>query len=126
MKRLTPVLTVLLIVALMMTGCSELLFTTDEYRSYQRFLDHHQAGTERQAVMDELGCPDGYYDDKGAYHHIPYLEEDAYKEILLDEGTVFVYECYKRPDPAEPYRLRITFDSEGKSTEAELVIVPGG
>lgn len=126
MKRYVYAFAAFLIVALLLTGCTEALFTTAEYRSFQSFADRHQAGTEKQTVFEELGYPDAYYDEQGNYQKVPYTEREAYEEVLLDEGAVFVYECYKRSDPAEPYRLKITFNDEGKSVGAELVLVPGG
>jgi hypothetical protein len=48
-------------------------------------------------------------------------------EILLeDSGSAWLYECWKQADPADPYRLKITFNAEGKSESATLTLVPGG
>lgn len=116
-----------LLVALLLTGCTDVLFTTAEYRAYQTFAEKHHAGMEKQTILDELGCPDGYYNMQGRYQNIPYADQESFQATLLeDNSTAWVYECWKRPDPADPYRLKITFDAEGKSTSAELTLVPGG
>lgn len=126
MKYCKYILAVLL-VALLLTGCTDALFTTAEYRAYQAFAGKHNAGMERQAVLDELGYPDGYYDMQGNYQRIPYADQESFQEILLTNlSTAWIYECWKRPDPADPYRLKITFDTEGNSESAELTLVPGG
>ena len=126
MKHYKYILAVLL-VALLLTGCTDTLFTTAEYRTYQAFTENHDAGMEKQAILDKLGCPDGYYDMQGKYQGIPYADQESFQEILLTNlSTTWVYECWKRPDPADPYRLKITFDAEGNSKSAELTLVPGG
>lgn len=126
MKRLISILAFLISLSLM-AGCSDGIFTTKEYRSYQSFAEHHQAGTEKQAIFNTLGWPDGYFDNQGNYQHISYAEREDFKSKLLDNSSaVWVYECHKWSDPADPYRLKITFDSEGKSTSAEMAVVPGG
>lgn len=117
----------LLLVALLLTGCTDALFTTAEYRTYQAFAEKHDAGMDKQAILDELGCPDGYYDMQGNYQSIPYADQEIFQEILLTTlSTAWIYKCWKRPDPADPYRLKITFDAEGNSERAELTLVPGG
>ena len=126
MKHCKYILAVLL-VTLLLTGCTDALFTTAEYRTYQAFTENHDAGMEKQAILDKLGCPDGYYDMQGKYQSIPYADQESFQEILLTNlSTAWVYECWKRPDPADPYRLKITFDAEGNSKSAELTLVPGG
>ena len=116
-----------LLVALLLTGCADMLFTTAEYRSYHSFADRHKSGMEKQEILDKLGCPDGYVDAQGNYQSIPYAEQDNFADLLLtDSVAAWVYECWKRPDPSNPYRLKITFDQYGKSTSAELTLVPGG
>ena len=126
MKHCKYILAVLL-VALLLTGCTDALFTTAEYRTYQTFAEKHDVGMEKQAILDELGYPDGYYDVQGNYQSILYADQESFEEILLTNlSTAWVYECWKRPDPADPYRLKITFDAEGSSERAELALVPGG
>ena len=116
-----------LLVALLLTGCADMLFTTAEYRSYQSYANKHKAGMEKQEILDKLGCPDGYVDAQGNYQTIPHAEQDSVVDLLLtDSVTAWVYECWKRPDPADPYRLKIAFDQDGKSTLAELTLIPSG
>ncbi len=98
MRHCKCILAVLL-VALLLTGCTDALFTTAEYRAYQSFAEKHNAGMEKQEILDQLGCPDGYVDAQGNYQSI---------------------------EPADPYRLKITFDADGNSESAELTLVPGG
>ena len=120
-------LLVILLAALLLTGCADMLFTTSEYRSYQSFADKHKAGMEKQEILDKLGCPDGYVDAQGNYQSIKPADQKSFEENLAEDSSdAWVYECWKRPDPADPYRLKITFDADGKSKSAELALVPGG
>ena len=126
MKPYRYILT-LLLVAVLLTGCSNMLFTTAEYRSYQAFSNQHKAGMEKQEIWSKLGCPNGYYDAQGNYQNIPSADSESVREILMaDSCAAWVYECWKRPDPADPYRLTITFNAEGNSESATLNLVPGG
>lgn len=129
MKRFLMIVTALSLVALL-TGCTDLFYTTDDYKTYKTFAtfaNRDNATAQKQQVLNSLGCPDGYIDSNGNYQHIPVKEQEEFTQRLLSgESAVWVYECYKRPDPAEPYRLRINFDSEGNSTAASFDPVPGG
>ena len=125
--KLCKCIVAILVMALLLSGCTDMLFTTAEYRSYHAFANKHKAGMEKQEILDTLGCPDGYVDTQGNYQTIPHAEQDSFVDLLLtDSVTAWVYECWKRPDPADPYRLKITLDQNGKSTSAELTLVPGG
>ena len=129
MKRLLMIVAALSLMALL-AGCTDLIYTTDDYKTYKTFAslaNRDNATTQKQAVLDALGCPDGYIDGDGNYQHIPVQEQEAFTQHLLsEESTVWVYECNKRPDPAEPYRLRIFFDAEGNGTAVSFDPVPGG
>ena len=125
MKRLVSVCAVILIVALL-SACADQFYTTTSFRRYQSFAERYKLGMDRQDVIDKLGIPDSYRDEEGEYHKVPVMEEDAFKEILLKEGTEFVYTCHKYRDPADPYRLRITFNDEGKSADLEFEQIGGG
>ena len=126
MKQYKCVL-VMLLVALLLTGCSDMLFTTAEYRSYQSFVDNHKAGMSKQEILDKLGCPDGCVDAQGNYQSIKPADQKSFEENLAEDSSdAWVYECWKQPDPADPYRLKITFDAEGNSESAALTLVPGG
>lgn len=133
-RLLTIIVSVFITIALIFTVISlwpasidNMLFTTAEYRTYQSYADKHKAGMEKQEILDKLGCPDGYVDAQGNYHAIARVDQESFEENLAeDNSAVWVYECWKRPDPADPYRLKITFDADGKSKSAELTLVPGG
>lgn len=126
MKQYKYVLTIFLVV-LLLAGCAEDLFKTAEYRTYKSFSEKHQTGMDAQKIMTDLGCPDAYCDVKGAYCKINRADREKYKEKLLaTPGTIWYYECYELPDPANPCRLVITFNDEGKSTDATFSYVPGG
>ena len=125
MKRLVSVCAVILVLALL-SGCTDMLFTTASFRKYQSFVQWYKPGMERQAVIDKLGVPDAYRDAAGEYHSVSRLDTEGVKEDLLKEGMVFVYECYKYRDPADPHRLIIHFDYDGKSAAVEFESVGGG
>lgn len=126
MRRCKFVL-LLLLVVLLLTGCVQDLFKTAEYRAYKSFSEKYQAGTEAQKILAELGCPDAYNDGKGNYCPINRADRESYTEKLsATPGTIWYYECYELPDPANPCRLVITFNDEGKSTNATFSYVPGG
>ena len=110
-----------------LTGCADALFATAEYRTYQIFAENHKIGMEKQEIIDTLGSPDGYYDAEGTYQSIKAADRESFKEnVAADLSSSWAYVCWKRHDPADPYRLIITFDAEGKSLNAELTVVPGG
>ena len=125
--KLGKCIAAILVMALLLSGCADMLFTTAEYRSYHSFANQHKAGMEKQDILDKLGSPAGFVDAAGNYQSIPHAQQDSFTYLLLDDSvTAWVYECWKRPDPADPYRLKITFDQNGKSISAELTLVPGG
>lgn len=126
MKRCLQIVTVVLLVALL-SGCTNLFYTTDDYKTMYTFASLYKDGTAKQAVYEVLGCPDGIKDAEGNYHHVPRENRESFVSALPNDGsTAWIYECYKRPDPADPYRLVITFDAEGNSTGMEFTPVPGG
>ena len=127
MKRIVAVCACLTLVALCFAGCTDMLSTTAEYRRYQSFVDKHKAGMEKQEILEKLGYPNGYVDAQGSYQTIKHADQERFKEHLsADTSTIWVYECWKRPDPADPYRFKITFDADDKSKSVELMLVPGG
>ena len=122
MKRKIYSIVALVLAVSLLTGCG--LLTTKTYRLYDSFADRHHAGTQKQVVLDQLGIPRAWADGQGNYRH---MSDETFREDLMEQtAVVWVYECYKYSDPADPYRLRITFDSEGKSTAAQMEIVYGG
>lgn len=126
MKQCKLVLIIILIV-LLLAACTADLFKTAQYRTYKSFSEKHQAGMDAQEIMAELGCPDAYWDADGGYCNINRADRETYEEKLVaTPGTKWYYECYELPDPANPCRLVITFNDEGKSTDATFSYVPGG
>ena len=59
MKRVVPLILAVINV-LGLVGCTGTFFTTAEYRTYQTFAEKHNAGMEKQTILNELGRPDGY------------------------------------------------------------------
>ena len=127
MKKILPVLALLLAATLLLTGCTDLLFTTSTYRTYQGFVSGRHVGLEKQEVFERLGYPDGCRDGSGNYTSLPYRDRDACDEIMYSgDAVVWVYECYKYRDPADPHRLEVSFDAEGKCQAAHMAQVGGG
>ena len=125
MKRILCILIALLLI-LPLAGCGDSLRTTSEYKTLSSFADRHSPGMTPQAVFDELGYPDGYVGTDGLYHPVEYAQREQEKDALLTDGKVWFYECWKYRDPADPYRLKVSFDNQGLSATAELIAVPGG
>ena len=125
MKRFLSVCAVLLAVVLL-SGCTDMFYTTSSFRRYKSFADRYKPGMDRQNVIDKLGLPDGYWDAEGEYHKVSVRDKESDKEALLKEGQVFVYNCHKYCDPADPHRLRITFSNDGKSVGVEFERIGGG
>jgi len=112
---------------LSLAGCADILFVTKTYRSYESFSAKHKPGMEKQKVLEQLGCPRGYCDAQNDYHARGNDNWDQFEQdILAADATKWSYECYKYSDPADPYRLHILFDAEGKSVSAQLEPVWGG
>lgn len=101
--------------------------TTKEYRTYRSFAKRNELGMSRQEVFDKLGCPDCLRDSDGYYHSVMYDDRDDFEAgISADTSTEWHYDCHEFPDPANPYRLKIAFDSEGRSESTTFDYVPGG
>jgi hypothetical protein len=82
---------------------------------------------KKEAVIDRLRYPDHFRDRDGVYQTTVRINRDARDGMILGEySSTWVYECWKRPDPADPYRLIITFDSHGKVSNISWSYVPGG
>lgn len=127
MKKTLTVLALLLAATLLMTGCTDMLFTTSTYRSYQRFASGRHVGLEKQEVFEKLGYPDGCRDAEGNYTSLPYTDREACDEIMYSgDAKVWVYECYKYRDPRDPHRLEVSFDGEGECQAANIAQVGGG
>lgn len=127
MRRYLRIFSVILLAALLLTGCTDLLFTTEEYRRCEAFAKKDRNGMKKEAVIARLSYPDHFRDRDGAYQTTVRINRDARNGMILGEyPSTWVYECWKRPDPADPYRLIITFDSHGKVSNISWSYVPGG
>ncbi len=101
--------------------------TTKEYRTYKSFAKRNELGMSRQEIFDKLGCPDGRKDSDGYYHSIMFEDREGFEDgISADMSTEWYYDCWEYPDPANPYRLVIRFEAEGRSESIEFDYVPGG
>lgn len=101
--------------------------TTKEFRTYKSYAKRNELGSSRQEIFDKLGYPDGIRDSDGYYHSVMFEDREAFEAgISADTSTEWYYDCHELPDPANPYRLRITFDGEGRSENIEFDYVPGG
>ncbi len=125
MKRFLCLITAVLLI-LSLAGCTDTLMTTSEYKKLDSFASRHKPGMTPQAVLEELGYPDGYIGTDGLYHPIEYAHREQQKEALLTGGKVWFYECWKYSDPRDPYRLKITFNNQNLSDTVELLAVAGG
>lgn len=126
MKKLLYSLLMILTVILL-SGCTDTLFYTNEYNSYSYFAKQNKIGIKKQKILDKFGYPDAYLDTNENYQSIPYTEREDYKdELFSSDGYIWSYDCCQLPDPANPYRLQITFDENGKSIANEFDQVPGG
>jgi outer membrane protein assembly factor BamE (lipoprotein component of BamABCDE complex) len=122
MKKLIA-LALAVVCVISLVGCT----TTKEYRLYQSFAEMHKAGMEKQEILKKLGCPDSYIDAQGNNQSIKHADRESFEKTLSsDRSTAWFYDCYQFSDPANPCRLKITFDTEGKSVRAEFDFVAGG
>ena len=126
MKRFLSFLALLLTVLVLLCSCD--LFVTDEFRAYNGFYKRYKDGMDKEKVLGKLvDCPDCFYDASGNLFHPKDFEDDEYRDAIMeDDCRIWVYSCYELPDPANEYRLKITFDENGKSIGVEFEIVPGG
>lgn len=101
--------------------------TTKEYRKFKSYAQRSELGRSRQEVFDKFGCPDGCKDPDGYYRSVIFEDREGFEAgIPADLSTEWYYDCWQYPDPANPYRLEIRFDSQGKSESIEFDYVPGG
>ena len=101
--------------------------TTQEYLSDLSFSQNKHVGIDKEGVLLLLGYPDGYRDAEGVYQAFPYDKRvEAQAKLMEEDVVVWVYTGYKRPDPADPYRMTVTFDENGETVDARLEMIPGG
>ena len=139
MKKALKLSICLLLIVFCFTSCSmvtdpdedilqiglEYISSTDSYKLYLNFCYSYKVGMDKQEVLDKLGYPEIYYNVGGNIYRSYGLrsdeEREAFKEGVLDSGsTRWYYTCYKERDPAEPYTLKVCFDSEGKVTSVSF------
>ncbi len=131
-KILLTVLTVLVIAivllsVLILNSIGPFAGTTKEFRKYKSYARRNELGMSRQDIFDKFGCPDGIKDPNGYYHSIMFENRETFEHgITTDLSTEWYYDCWEYPDPANPYRLEISFDGEGRSESIEFGYVPGG
>lgn len=131
-KILSIVLAVLVIIfvlsgVLILNSVGPFSGTTKEYRAYKSFAKHNKLGMSRQEIFDKFGCPDGRKDPDGYYHSVMFEDREGFEDgIFADMSTEWHYDCWEYPDPANPYRLIIWFDADGRSEGIEFDYVPGG
>ena len=106
MKQLKCIIAMIM-AALLLIGCTDILFTTSEYRSYKSFVDNHKAGMEKEDILDELGSTDGYRDVLRNYHAIARADHERFEENLAEGTSVaWAYECSKQPSPPQYLRQK--------------------
>ncbi len=127
MKKIISLCMCLLFFMLCLVGCSyEYFFTTSDYKSYSYFAKNHKPGMTKQEIIDDIGCPKGYFDAQGDYHILEIKDIDNFEANLSSDSSVaWDYACHQYPDPANPYYLKITFDSEGKSLSVKMTASGG-
>ncbi len=128
MKRIQFFIIILVAASLLLCGCStEFLFTTSTYKNFSRFVERHESGIAKQAIFNSFGTPHSFSDESGERQTYNYARtEEGKVELLKNYSSEWVYEFYKYDDPADPYRVFITFDSDGKTTDVKMTAVGGG
>ena len=127
MKKIQIFIAILAAASLLLCSCMEYAFTTSSYKEFTSFVKRHKGGMEKQEVFERFGYPDAFYKADGEYQGLDYRNREEFKDEILGEyKTTWVYEFWKYDDPRDPYRVFITFDSEGKTTSVEMTAVGGG
>ena len=128
MKKILFFITILIAASVLLCGCMEYAFTTSSDKKYKSFADSRRSpGLDKEEVLAKCGYPRSFTDADGERKQVDVSDKEASKGELLGAGeSVWVYECYQRPDPANPYRLTITFGTEGKAEVITFSIVGGG
>ena len=128
MKKIQIFIAVLAAASLLLCSCSaEWLFTTSTYKNFSRFVKSHEDGMTKAEIFSRFRTPRSFTDENGEKQNYVYAYSDeGQEELLRIYSSVWVYEFYKYDDPRDPYRVFITFDSEGKTTSVEMTAVGGG
>ena len=129
MKKIFSTIICLLLVLSCLSGCVDSLFTTQEFKQYQSFSKNYKVGMKKERVIKRIGYPDSYRDLDGNNYRWNYREdnkEDFQNFAFDDTVSEWHYDCYELSDPANPYRLHVYFDSDGKCTNVDFEAVRGG
>lgn len=128
MKKIQIFIAILAAASLLLCSCSaEWLFTTSTYKNFSRFVKHHEVGMTKSGIFSRFGTPHSFTDEDGERQSFSYAQtEEGKAELLKAYESMWVYEFWKYGDPADPYRVFITFDSDGKTTSVEMTAVGGG
>ena len=128
MKKFKIFITILIAASILLCSCStDLLFTTSTYKRFSRFVESHESGISKQAIFSSFGTPRSFTDENGERQDFHYARtEEGEAELLKAYESTWVYEFHKYSDPRDPYRVFITFDSEGKTTDVKMTAVGGG
>ena len=127
MKRFWGFTALVLSVLVLLCSCD--FYVTDEFRAYKSFYEHYKNGMDKEKVLGKLGEYPEYFCDKDGnlFSKRDFDDDDEYREVVLENDCrIWKYTCHELPDPANPYRLTITFDENGKSISVEFEIIPGG
>ena len=122
------IVTILMLCCLTLSLCGCDFRTTQEYKELKKIYESYENGKEytKETLFEQIGDPE-YYQYKASYNSLFNEEKQKRKEELFDENTSeWYYDCYELPDPANPYSLVVTFDSDGTVTEMEFEAVIGG
>lgn len=123
-KKMVVLTVCILCFSVLLSGCTEYLFTTQSYRKCKSFSDQFARGGRnysKQDVYSKLGCPDGYMTEEAGYSRA------GEKQRLFDDDVYcWVYDGYEMPDPANPFRMTVTFDKDGKCIDVVFTMVQGG
>ena len=128
MKKILFFIAILITASVLLCSCgTEWLFTTSTYKEFTRFVKQHDGGASKQEIFNRFGTPHSFTDKAGEEQFNPYtFSDEGQAELLETYSSVWVYEFYKYGDPAEPYRVFVTFNSEGVTTRVEIAVVGGG
>lgn len=128
MKKIQIFIAILAAASLLLCSCSaEWLFTTSTYKNFSKFVKNHEDGMTKSGIFSRFGTPHSFTDEDGERQSFSYAQtEEGKAELLKAYESMWVYEFWKYGDPADPYRVFITFDSDGKTTSVEMTAVGGG
>ncbi len=128
MKKFKFFIIILVAASLLLCSCStDVLFTTSTYKNFSRFVKHHEVGMTKSGIFSRFGTPHSFTDEDRERQSFSYAQtEEGKVELLKTYESTWVYEFWKYGDPADPYRVFITFDSDGKTTEVKMTAVGGG